>query len=106
MPDAGLPADESHSPVLVVGGVSADGGGDGAGVAGRRTRRFGAGGGADGAGAAARPPFSRSAGSRLTFVTVVAGGPTGGAIALPTLILSASGLPVLSTGAAAVGGTA
>ena len=41
----------------------------------------------------------------LTFATVVAGGPTGAAMALPTVILSASGLPVLSTGALAVGGT-
>src|SRR5437867_234449 len=46
----------------------------------------------------------RSAGSRLTE-TVVAGGPTGGATALPTLTLSASGLPVLSTGAVVVAGT-
>jgi hypothetical protein len=39
------------------------------------------------------------------LLTVVAGGPTGGATELPTVILSASGLPVLSTGAVAVGGT-
>ena len=54
---------------------------------------------------AACPPRIRSAGSRLTLLTVVAGGPTGGATELPTVILSASGLPVLSTGAVAVGGT-
>src|SRR5256885_6658446 len=96
----GLAADELYSPVLVVGGVSA-GGGAGAVAAGRRTRGrgFGASAGVAGAAAAAAcPPLSRSGPSRLTSVTVVAGGPTGGATALPTLILSASGLPVLSTG--------
>jgi hypothetical protein len=38
--------------------------------------------------------------------TIVAGGPTGGRIRLPTDTLIASGLPVLSSGAVAVGGTA
>jgi hypothetical protein len=36
----------------------------------------------------------------------LAGGPTGGATWLPTLIVSASGLPVFSTGAVAAAGTA
>src|SRR5439155_19479640 len=97
----GLRADESHSSLLVVGAGSA-GAGDGAAAAGRRTRGRGsgaAGAGAAGAGAAARPLLSRSAGRRLTSLTVVAGGPTGGAIALPTVIRSPSGLPVLTTGA-------
>src|SRR5438445_577093 len=98
-----LAADESYCPVLVVGGVSAVG--EGAAVTGRRTRGRGLGAGesaADGAagvGAAACPRLSRSAGRRLTLVTVVAGGATGGATVLPTLIRSASGFPVLSTGA-------
>src|SRR3954454_17276209 len=84
LPDCGLPRDESHSPVLVVGsgaGCVAGGGG----VAGRGTRGAGFGAdvcgaaaGAATAGPAARPPLSRSAGSRLTLATVVAGGPTGG----------------------------
>jgi hypothetical protein len=39
-------------------------------------------------------------------LTVVAGGPTGGATWLPTVTFSASGFPVLSSGAVAVGGTA
>src|SRR5437763_6463816 len=93
LPDCGLPRDESHSPVLVVGDGAACGGGVGAGAAGRRTRGLGfgadacgaAGAGAVTAGAAARPPLSRSAGSRLTLVTVVAGGPTGGASVLRPL---------------------
>src|SRR5438105_14634600 len=112
VPDCGLPRDESHSPVLVVGGAACGAGG--AVAAGRRSRGrgFGAGAcpaaavGAATGGAAGRPPLSRSAGSRLTLLTIVAGGPTGGAIELPTLMRRASGLPVLSTGAAAVGGTA
>src|SRR5438067_10047277 len=108
VPDCGLPRDESHSPVLVVGGGAVIGASAGSG--GRRMRGRGFGAGAcpadGGATAAGRPPLSRSAGSRLTLLTTVAGGPTGGAIVLPTLMRRASGLPVLSTGAAAVGGTA
>src|SRR5438128_1927475 len=107
VPQMGFPADESYSPVFMVGGVWAGavcGGGAGRR---RRGRGFGAGAGcAAGAGAAACRAFKRSAASRLTLATVVAGGPTGGVILLPTLILSASGLPVLSIGAAALGGTA
>ena len=107
MRQRGLRADESYSPVLVVGGVSAGGGG--AVVGARRARGRGAtGGAAAGAGAAgttAAGPFIRSAGSRLTFETVVAAGPTAGAMLVPTVILRASGLPVLSTGAVAFAGT-
>jgi hypothetical protein len=47
----------------------------------------------------------RSAGSKLTFDTVVAAGPTGPTTWLPTLIVSASGLPVFSTGEVALAGT-
>src|SRR5437773_614467 len=92
MPRGALAADESYSPVLVVGGVAAGSGAGAAVAAGRRTRGRGLGAGAAvgaggaGVGAAARPPLSRSADSKLTFVTVVAGGPTGGATALPTLM--------------------
>ncbi len=52
---------------------------------------------------AAGPSAGRRA-SRLTFVTLPAG-PTCGATASPTVTVSASGLPALSIGAVAVGGT-
>ena len=68
---------------------------------------FGGGGAAAwAAGGDACPVLSKSAGSKLTSATLVAGGPTAGAMVLPTVILSASGLPVFSNGAAAVDGTA
>ena len=102
-----------YSPLFDVGGVSVVGartGGGGAGDASVGVRRVtAAGGGAEGGGveaAAAAGVLSRSAGNRLTLDTVVAAGPTGPAVAVPTLIDSASGLPVLSTGAVAVAGTA
>src|SRR4249919_306991 len=47
----------------------------------------------------------RSAAFRLTPDTVLPGAPTAGTWVDPTMILSASGLPVVSTGAAAVAGT-
>src|SRR5207302_3855392 len=102
-------ADESYWAVLVVGGVSAGAaaGGDGAARAGARERvRWGAAGtaGTVTAGAGAGRAFSRSAGSRLAVVTLP-GGPTGGASVEPTVTLSASGLPALSSGAVAVVGT-
>ena len=105
-------ADESYSPVFVVGTdcAGAAGGVEPLGAE-RRTRGFRGGAGAvvggdgEGAGDAACPLFNRLAGSRLTSETVVAGGPTGGATALPTVIFNASGLPVLSTGATAFAGT-
>ena len=107
-----FPPDESYRPVLVVGGVSAGAGagaGVGAAAAGRLVRRRCGGGAAAGAaeagGAAAVGPFKRSAASRLTLDTVVAAGPTGPATAFPTVIFSASGLPVFSTGAVALAGT-
>jgi hypothetical protein len=119
VPWRGLAADESYSPVTVfVAGdcgvsVGAAGGGAvaaGALVRGRSPLDRCVGRGAAplcgaGAGAAAWPPRNRSAGSRLTSRTVVEGGPTGGATAVPTVILSASALPVFSTGAVALGGT-
>jgi hypothetical protein len=102
----GFRVDESYSPALVVGGVSAGAvggtGAAGAGCRGRWVRGAGAGAGCD---ATAAGAFSKSAGMRLTFETVVAGGPTGGATVLPTVILSASGLPVFNIGAVAVAGT-
>ena len=106
-------ADESYSPAFVVGVdcAGAAGGVEALGAE-RRTRGFGVGAGAvvgaigAGAGDAACPLYNRLAGSRLTSETVVAGGPTGGATALPTVIFKASALPVLSTGATAFAGTA
>ena len=103
-----------YSPLFDVGGVSVVGPGVGAGGGGAGDARVGArrvtaaGGAAEGGGveaAAAAGVLSKSAGSRLTLDTVVAIGPTGRAVASPTLIDSASGLPVLSTGAVAVAGT-
>ena len=80
MTDGSFPPDESYSPALVVGGVSAGvGTGAGGGAAGRRARGRGAGVvGAGGAAAAATgaDAFIRSAGRRLTLETVVAAGPT------------------------------
>lgn len=109
MRQRGLRADESYWALLVVDVGSAGGGaGSGAAAAGRRTWRRGAAGlAADGALAAAgwAGGFMRSTGNRLTFETVVAGGPTGGATELPTVTLSASGLPVLRRGAFALAGT-
>jgi hypothetical protein len=106
-------ADESYSPVFVVGAdcVGSAGGVEPLGAE-RRTRGFRGGAGAvvgavgEGAADAACPVFNRLAASRLTSDTVAAGGPTGGATALPTVIFKASGLPVLSTGATAFAGTA
>jgi len=103
-----------YSPLFDVGGVSAVAAGGGAAGAGDGAARVGARRGAAARGAgeavggeapAAGGVLSKSAGSRLTLDTVVAGGPTGPVTALPTLIDSASGLPVLSTGAVAVAGT-
>src|ERR1700752_314787 len=48
---------------------------------------------------------SRSAGLRLTFETVLPGSPMAGAWVEPTMILSASGLPVVRSGATAVAGS-
>ena len=90
----GVPADESYSPVFVVGAGStgAGGGVDAVGADARlRARGAGAGGAGEVAGAGAPGPFNKSAGNRLTLETVVAGGPTGAATVLPTVILSASG---------------
>ena len=97
----GLRGDESYWAVLVSGGGDGPGSAAAAGAGGAGAAFAGG----DAAGAAAAGDFSRSAGSRLTFDTVVAGGPIGPATWLPTLILSASGLPVLSTGAVAFDGT-
>jgi len=116
VPWLGLAADESYSPVVFVagggGGAAVGGAGAvvaGAGAGGRLALGLGAGGGAAvdaaGAGAAGCPVRSRSAGSKLTSRTVVEGGPTGGTTVFPTVILSASALPVFSSGAVAVGGT-
>src|SRR5579864_9299444 len=107
MRQRGLRADESYSPVLVVGGVSAGGGAAGGGACRARGRGAGCGAAAgDGAaGPVAAGPLRRSAGSRLTFETIVAAGPTAGAMLVPTVTLRASGLPVLSTGAVAFAGT-
>jgi len=113
VPWLGLAADESYSPVVFVAG---GGGGAGAVVTGAvagglwalgRAAGGGAGAAVDaaGAGAAGCPVRSRSAGSKLTSRTVVEGGPTGGTTVFPTVILSASALPVFSSGAVAVGGT-
>src|SRR5437763_16169958 len=105
VPDCGLPRDESHSPVLVVGGGAVIGAS--AGSAGRRMRGRGFGAGAcpadGGATAAGRPPLSRSAGSRLALLTTVAGGPTGGAVVLPPVLRRASCLPVVGLGSLGVG---
>ena len=107
----GLRADESYWALLVVGAGSGGGGGVGATSAGGRLRArgLGVGGGAAargvGAGAWAAGDRMRSAATRLTLEIVVAGGPTGGATAVPTLMRSASGLPVFNTGAVAVVGT-
>ncbi len=76
------------------------------GEAGMATGRFEDGGAAEGALEAEDPPFMRSAGRRLTLLTVFAAGPTGGAFWLPTFTCRASGLPVFSTGAVALAGTA
>jgi hypothetical protein len=102
-----------YSPLLVVGGVSIGAGGAAAGGGGGAARRvgavrargvvtLGAGGATDDWAAGA---LRRLAGSRLTSETVVAAGPTGPAVVVPTVIFSASGFPVLSTGAVAVAGT-
>src|SRR5690348_2985281 len=103
----GLRADESYSPVLVVGGVSTGGAAAGGGARSGRvcSRGIGAAAGGGEARVAAAGPFRRSAGSRLTLETVVAAGPTGGATVVPTVALRASGLPVLRIGAVAFAGT-
>ena len=112
MNDSSFRGDESYSPLFVVGVDCAGAGAVEALGAERRTRGSGGGAGAfvgarnAGAGDAACPLFNRLAGSRLTSETVVAGGPTGGATTLPTVIFKASALPVLSTGATAFAGTA
>jgi hypothetical protein len=112
LPSGGFPADESYSPELLVGAVS--GAGVGCVSAGRaaRGRVCGLGAAVPGAraGGAAETalgwagPFISAAGARLTVVTLP-GGPIGGAVAAPTVTLSASGFPAFKIGAAAVGGT-
>src|SRR6185503_898283 len=90
-----LPPDESYCVAWFDGAVAGG-------------RAAGAGAAAAGAGCApavADGPFIRSGPSRLTFAATLPGGPTGGATALPTVIFSVSGLPALSFGAVAVGGT-
>ncbi len=88
VPAGGFPADESYSPVLRCRRCLRRGGGSGAGrpaapPACRATRVRGA---LPRAGPQprARPALHEVGGQRLTLLTFVAGGPTGGATALPT----------------------
>ena len=106
MRQRGLRADESYWAVFVAGGVSGGGGGTvAAGAAGAVRVGLGFVGMTGAAETAAPEPFISAAGARLTVVTFP-GGPTGGAVEAPTVTVSASGLPALSIGAVAVGGTA
>ena len=107
MPQRGLRADESYSAVLVGGSVSTGAARSGAPERGARAwdrRGAGAAGAGCAAGACAGGVFMRSAGARLSVVTLP-GGPTCATVAEPTVILSDSGLPALSIGAVAVVGT-